>query len=146
MTDAKLKELYTLTCATKGYEPDPGQFKTWRHILGFSDARDLEKAIVEWYTHNLTLPMPAELLPLVGAEFRKRMLPKTGFEYMTAYKCPRCSLGAVGFTAAHEMRCERCWKFGEYVLMSVELEERKAVGAKDWEDMRGAVPQKERSA
>ena len=139
MTDGELKELYTLCCDTKGYDPDPGQFKTWKAVLGWSDARDLEKAIAEHYSTSLTLPMPAELKPLIEAARRKRMLPTTGYEYMTGYRCPRCFTTMTSFSEAREVRCEACWKAGKHVLISVQMQERKLRGTDNWERV-GAAP------
>ena len=133
MTDGELKELYTLACDTKGYDPDPGQFRTWKSTLGWSDARDLEKAIAEHYTTNINLPMPAELKPLIESARRKRMLPTTGYEYLTGYRCPRCKTAMTSFSEAKEERCANCWKSGQYVVMSVELQERKLRGTENWE-------------
>ncbi len=137
MTDGELKELYTLACEAKGYDPDPGQFRTWKSTLGWSDARDLEKAIAEHYTTNINLPMPAELKPLIEAARRKRTLPTTGYEHQTGYRCPRCHRTVTSFAEAVETRCEACWRAGQYVLMSVEMQERKLRGTENWERIGG---------
>jgi len=147
LTDSDLKELYTLACDTKGFTPDMGQFKMWKPILGWCDKRDLEKAIVEWYSSDTNFPMPALLKPLAEAARLKRVRPTTGYEYTTGYLCPRCGLTVTSFNLAREMRCERCWKGGyvaevgttpaepSYSLMSVVLQERRARGADEWEDV-----------
>ena len=146
MTDAKMKELYTLACDTKGFELNPGQLKVWKQTMGIFDAADMEAAIREWYGSNNTFPMPAELKPLIESARRKRTAPTTGYEFTTAYRCPRCGATCCGFTPAHEQRCERCWKGGylgrdnppsTYSLMSVELQERKKRGDEkaEWENI-----------
>ena len=147
MTDKELKEIYTLACDTKAFTPDAGQFKVWKMTLGWCDPRDLEKAVIAWYAENESFPMPALLKPLAEAERRKRVLPTTGYKYTTVYRCPRCALTVTGFNPAREIRCERCWKGGNvilvgdkpaepsYSLMSVVLQERKARGADKWENI-----------
>ncbi len=147
MTDKELKEIYTLACDTKAFTPDAGQFKVWKMTLGWCDPRDLEKAVIAWYAENESFPMPALLKPLAEAARRKRIQPTTGYEYLTACRCPRCSKTVTSFEAAREIRCERCWKGGNviqagdkpaepsYSLMSVVLQERKARGAKEWENI-----------
>jgi hypothetical protein len=145
MTDKDLKEIYKMACATKGFEPSDGQYKIWKQTLGWCDPKDLEKAIVEYFTTNQNFPMPAELKPLAEAARLKRVRPTTGYEFTTGYRCPRCALTVTSFNQAREMRCERCWKGGyvaeiggipaepSYSLMSVVLQERKARGADQWE-------------
>ena len=147
MTDKELKELYTLACDTKGFTPDAGQFKLWKPILGWCDKRDLEKAIIEWYTSDTSFPMPALLKPLAETARLKRVRPTTGYEYTTGYRCPRCVLTVTDFNPAREMRCERCWKGGNvihsgdkpaepsYSLMSVVLQSRRARGSDEWENV-----------
>jgi len=149
MTDQKMKELYAFACDQKGFDPNDGQFKMWKQTLGWCDSGDLEKAIVAWYEENETFPMPALLKPLAEQARRKRTAPTTRYEFTTAYRCPRCNETCVGFTPAHEQRCERCWKGGylgrdnppsTYSLMSVEMQERKARGSDKWENI---MPQTE---
>ena len=146
MTKNELEKIYQMACETKGFEPTDGQFIIWKQTLGWCDPRDLEKAIIAWYRDNETFPMPALLKPLAEEARRKRILPTTGYEYTTAYRCPRCGATCCGFTPAHEQRCERCWKGGylgrdnppsTYSLMSIELQERKKRGDPnaEWENI-----------
>lgn len=147
LTEQEMKDIYTLACDTKGFVPDPGQGKIWKQVLGWYDPRDLEKAVIAWYSENDSLPMPALLKPLAEAARLKRVRPTTGFEYTTGYRCPRCALTVTSFNPAREMRCGRCWKGGNviyrgdkpaepsYLLMSVVLQERRARGADEWENV-----------
>lgn len=136
MTDAKLKEIYTMACDTKGYEINPGQAKEWKVQLGFYEASDLETAVRKWYEKNSEFPMPAQLRPLADAERRIRITPKSGYEYTTGYRCPKCWVTVTSFQPAKELKCPRCWQNELYVVMSVELQERRAIGGKDWEDIK----------
>ena len=135
MTDAELKDVYTLCCDTKGYEINPGQIKAWKAALGFYDARDLEAAVRNWYNSNSEFPMPAQLRPLAESARRLRVIPKTGYEYTTGYRCPRCKTTMTSFDPAREVKCEKCWRDKQYSIMSVELQERKMRGTEVWESI-----------
>ena len=141
MTDAKLKEIYTIACDTKGYDINPGQAKEWKAQLGFYEASDLEAAVRKWYETNTDFPMPAQLRGLAEAERRRRIAPKSGYEYTTGYRCPRCRVTVTSFQPARELKCPQCWNNQQYALMSVEMQDRKQIGGDKWEDI---TPQPDR--
>lgn len=97
MTDKRLREIYALACGAKGFEPNESQFKIWKQILGWAEEKDLEQALVWYFTDNLTFPMPAELKALAGRAARERQSRSAEKKYLVGFQCPECGSTEAGY-------------------------------------------------
>ena len=96
MTDEKLKKIYRQACDTRGFEPSDGQFKTWKQILGWVEAEDMERALQVWWSSNTSFPMPAELRPICASCRREREARSSEKTYLVRWLCSACG----GFSCA----------------------------------------------
>lgn len=90
MTNNEMKEIYETACRGKGYEPNDGQFKIWKQVLGWCEAQDLARALIQWFTDNASFPMPAELKPLSEQARRERVARSSVKLDYVVYQCPVC--------------------------------------------------------
>lgn len=90
MKETELKKAYVRCCATKGFEPNDQQFKTWKSLMGFFEAEDIEKAIDLWYEEQTTFPMPAELRAVVGRVKRAREARAAAPKEYVGFHCTKC--------------------------------------------------------
>ena len=97
MKETELKKAYARACQTRGYEPSEGQFKTWKQTMMFFESVDIERAIDLWYESSTTLPMPAELKPLIERARRERTTKLHNQADFVAWKCPECGLTQSGW-------------------------------------------------
>ena len=93
MTPNEIREVYLQACDAKGFQPNEGQLKIWRQVLGFYEKRDLEAAVVLWYTRNSDFPMPGGekgIKPYVEQARRERLARSSDKKTLVIYVCPSC--------------------------------------------------------
>jgi hypothetical protein len=94
MTDKQLRGIYGMACSGKGYDPNEGQFKLWKQLLGWHEEADLAQALLWYFEQNTTFPMPAELKTLAGQAKRAREGNRSVKKYLVMYQCPLCLMTA----------------------------------------------------
>jgi hypothetical protein len=75
MNAAETKRIYEASCRAKRIAPQEDEGRTWHRVLRSHEARDVEKALDEWWADTTPdlhgqprgkwLPAPAELKPFV---------------------------------------------------------------------------------
>jgi len=97
MKPNELEKLYQNACFVKGFEPNDGQFKVWKQVLGWIERIDLEEALTRWYEAETSFPMPAELKPLaMQAKQRRENKAAQALDYVRR-QCPVCGVTTVDY-------------------------------------------------
>jgi hypothetical protein len=99
MTEAQLKNLYKVACDGKGFVGNDGQFKVWKQTLGWTEEKDLAKALVWWFTAETDFPMPALLKPLIERSRRERIAKASQRRFHVRWQCTTCHYTMQGFLA-----------------------------------------------
>jgi hypothetical protein len=108
MTTKELQGIYETACHAKGYTPNDGQFKIWRQTLGWCERKDLEAALVSYFTDNSGFPMPAELKPLSEHNRRLRVAQASESRALVVWLCPVCGYRRSGFLTSLESAYRKC--------------------------------------
>lgn len=108
MTTKELEGIYATACAAKGYTPNDGQFKIWKQTLGWCERKDLEAALVEFFTNNTGFPMPAELKTLSESARRQRVSKLEQKTELVMWRCPECGIGCSGFPPVGDTTPRTC--------------------------------------
>ena len=108
MTTKQLEKIYQSACQAKGYEPNDGQFKIWKQVLGWFEEADLNAALASWFTDNVTFPMPAELKTLAGHALRQRQAKSATQRYLVVWICLKCNWLMSGYLAQGESADRFC--------------------------------------
>jgi hypothetical protein len=111
MTNSEIQKLYRHACGFRCFPPDDDQFKGWRSKFSLYEERDLRAAIDEWFVTKSTMPLPADLLPVMQRLSDARAARDTTPRYMVAWCCPCCGYGKVGFLKATESAFRNCPSF-----------------------------------
>jgi hypothetical protein len=106
--ESEIKKAYTRACQTRGFEPSEGQFKTWKQTLMFFEAADIERAIDLWYERETTLPMPAELKPVIEQARRERVNTGAVKKSYVAWTCDACHSSMAGFLTLEDQAPRFC--------------------------------------
>jgi len=108
MNDGQLRNVYQTACDAKGYDANEGQFKIWKRLLGWSEMRDLGRAIEMWYEEETNFPMPAQLKPLVDRAVRERSAKSRAKTDLVRWQCPICGGTCAGFIPPDDFAPRTC--------------------------------------
>lgn len=125
MKPAETKRLYERSCHSRrintNTEMATEEAALWHRKFKSYDVRDVEAALDAWdqdgtldeqkQPRGKWLPKPVELIPLIEAAQRRRVLAATERKDFVAWKCPGCGYTCSGWTNSTDpKRCARCGK------------------------------------
>jgi hypothetical protein len=108
MKPSELERIYAQACATKGFQPSDGQFKTWKQVLGWCEAGDLAQALIWWWESETDFPMPVELKHLAGRAMRERLARDAEPKDYCHWECPVCGFTMSGFIPPSDIEPRAC--------------------------------------
>jgi hypothetical protein len=90
VTEKQLRTIYQTACDGKSFEPNEGQFKVWKQVLGWAEEKDLARALIFWFTDQTGFPMPADLKPLIEQARRERIAKASTPQVQKVWECLDC--------------------------------------------------------